>query len=221
MATVPITIKVEESYFIPILRSLRGLSGVTDVHFDFSTLGSAKGTPRKDKPVAAGGDNGSTGGNELIIALLAQGPQHLKVIQKAMTDAGFKASGVGSFLNVLKNKGLVESRGVGVHGLTEQAMRDLMRTRPALPAPTPTADAAKKRTSPGVAQNAVLLLMQGKSGPVPRAELAQALVAVGSTPKSLNTMLHRMKDIGLIKGLGDGIYELTAKGKHAKPTEKN
>jgi hypothetical protein len=221
MASIPITVKVEESYFIQILRSLRGLSGVTDVHFDFSTLGSPKGATRKEPQIAKGDGNGPAGANELLIALLAQGPQHVKVIQKAMTGAGFKASGAGSFLNVLKKKGIVESGGVGIHKLTEQAMHDLARARPALPPPEPPMVAGKKRVGPGILEDTVIGLMQGRGGSAHRAELAKAIVAIGSTAKSLNTLLHRLQGNGLVKGLGEGIYELTAKGKHFKPTEKD
>jgi len=213
MASVPVSLQIDESVFVSAIRQLRSMQGVTKVEFDLDLA-------TKKRPTASRA-NGAMTLQQVIVAILAkEGPQHASSIKHMAMQAGFKPSGVSGQLTELKQKGIVISAGVGMHRLTEHAQREMQAEhveRPALPAP-------EKKSRRNGAQAVVLDAMK-KSGDdyVTREALMDALRAKGMVGRSLGNALTRCKTNGLVKsGPTKGTYVLTPKGrKFEVPQEGN
>ncbi len=222
MPLVSVIIKVEEIAFIPVLRALHNLPGVAAVDFNMDDLGHRSGSARKPKQVTKT-DGETMSASQLLVTLMAQGPQHLAVLKKGLADAGFSVKGISSALNELRKAGISETGGIGIHKLTEKAMSELNAERKALPAPM--ADPTKPRLPTRQHNGSLLILraMQAANAPMGRAALTTIIAEVGLATRSLDNALYRIKERGLIKpGETKGFYELTAKGrKFQLPAEIN
>jgi hypothetical protein len=222
MSTVPVMIHIEEAEFIPVLRKIDGILGVAGIDFSLDSLKNARGAVRKQKMVQEAAISPPEAGEkpslkQLVLALLMQGPQHLRLLKAATVKAGFAASGISSVLFDMKQKGMIESGGIGIHKLTDATLAELTAHKPieVTPEPEPLLlEAPRKRSSPGVARYAVLAALRDANGPVKREALCESLEAVGASPNSITGILERMSNDGLIKHAKEkGFYEVTAKGR--------
>lgn len=155
MALIPISLKVEESLFVNILRALNNMPGVAHVHFDLDSLGGKRSGPPKPRALAApagsGGLQRPRKTRELIMDLLTQGPMTARNIKRAFVEAGFSDSGASSVLAIMTREGVTENVDRGIYQLTRSAMQAARNgaevTTPALSAP-PDKPAKKTKTKP-------------------------------------------------------------------------
>lgn len=222
----PIMLEVEENFLGPVLRSLNGMSGVAKLHLDLDNA-PKKGSGAQKALVPPGQRQGRTrhdGGpraKDVVIAMLLNGSKHYKEIKEELKKHGFVSnSSTHSVLNQLREKGISEHGvGHGMHQLTKAALAEMKKHHEAkaLPAPAPKSTAKQaesaERASRGIAADAVIAKLQEAGAALPRTMLAQEMEARGASAKSLNGVLARLKEGGLIKSIGIGIYDLTAKGK--------
>lgn len=227
MALVPVTLKIEEVAFIPVMRILHGLPGVADVAFNLDDLRkSPKQQKTETKPASNGNGARPHGIKALLIALLLQGPQHLAVLKKHMVNAGFSETGLSSELYMMRKAGITESGGVAIHKLTDKAMRELQQERLALPAPDPEHAESDDPAAPRVSKPKlpfrdhngsliILRVMQADGdGGADRRSLAHAIREAGLSDKTVDNSLYRLRERGLIRsGPGRGAYLLTSKGR--------
>jgi predicted transcriptional regulator len=206
--TFPIKLEVEEIALGTVLRRLDEMHGV--VKIDLGLSGPRKALPH---PVAKNG-NGATFEMQ-IVALLANGPQHISALCQATGRSKAKIYGT---MHGLKKKKIVKSNGGGVYELTPKAMADLRgggmqqaqpiaSNAPALTAPV--RHGPKGRAAPG-SGNIVLRRVLAE-GALPLGEIKTRAVAHGVSSKSMGGIVDRAKKSGFIKHNGTG-YELTAKG---------
>jgi len=214
MALIPISLTIEETRFIPVLRVLNALPGVADVHWDLDKL-NPKRKPKADKPNGGGAPvERAEGGLRMVLMgfLFQNGPQHLAALKELLDQKGFAASSIHSALNELRNAGATESGGPGIHKLTEKAMAAMQPQEPprrALPPPTPT-----KR--PKVWAILMRGLQASPLGRLSRDELSASLETMGLAGRSLDDVAYNLRSDGLLKPVNPaakGVYELTAKGR--------
>src|SRR5882672_927286 len=223
MTLVPITIKVEEAQFFPVMRLLKSFPGVVDLIFNIDEIEDGKRKPKSKangfnpQPV----EKSQPGGlKALMMGLLFRGPQHLAVLRQAVVREGFKEGSINSVLHELRTNGVTESGGVGIHKLTDKVMAELQgdtqpEPRRALPPPAKAGSTEKGPASPvGATMTIVMrLLKETSEGRSSRPILVQAVTTAGLSPRSIDGALYRGCEKGLIKAEGDGVYQLTAKGR--------
>jgi hypothetical protein len=218
MALVPVTIvvKVEEHAFVPVVRALRHTHGVVGLDFDLETGAKAKslnGAPQRpgsQKPV-----KGAL--QELMLQLLfnEQGALSAKKIQEAAIKAGFKASSVDQGLYHFFKNGVVERTGPGWYKLSPKARQQMTGVAAALPAP----EAASAAPPPAKGKQgikalpALLAIFAAYPGHVARDTLQRELAVAGLAVRTLDKNLQKAHGEGLIKSIGNGVYELTPKGR--------
>lgn len=155
MALIPISLKVEESLFVNILRALNNMPGVAHVHFDLDSLGGKRSSPPKPRALAAPAGSGGLPRprktRELIMNLLMQGPMTARNIKRAFAEAGFSDSGASSVLAVMTREGVTENVDRGIYQLTRSAMQAARNgaevATPVLSAP-PDTPTKKTKTKP-------------------------------------------------------------------------
>jgi hypothetical protein len=184
----PIRLQVEEIAVGAVLRLLHETAGVAKVDLD---LGES---PRK--PVV---------GNvtEIVMALLMKGPVSRADLFAAVGDK----RRVYNAISALKKRHLLKVSGKMV-ALADKVAREMGAQQPlALPAPKKPKG---KRASPGVARQALLVILTQTPGLRP-VQIRDSLARNGMSAKSVSGIMERAKADAVIKKVGDG-YELTAKG---------
>jgi hypothetical protein len=222
MATLPIHLEVEDVAVGPVLIALRKMPGIIKLHLDL--LGDAATAshrePKSERPAKSGAANA-----ERIVALLMQnngGPLKVGEIMRAI---GCTKSSAYTAMYTLKKKKVVQSPHAGEYELTDKAKRELLPdqapklltapksngAKPAKVAKTAkTAKTESGRAAPGTGQKLLLQALAG--GALKRDTLIKQLGENGMSEKSVTGVMARAKDAKLIKSLGAGSWELTAKG---------
>lgn len=221
----PIYLEIEKGFLGDVMESLNGMPGVAKLHLDLDNApkkGSAQKAlvPPGQRKGRARHDGGPRA-KDVVIAMLLDGSKHYREIADELRKHGFVSkSSTHSVLNQLREKDIAEpGAGHGMHQLTKAARAEMAKHHEAKALPPPTAKSTAKREEPseerakrGIAADAVLAKLREADGPLHRDILAKGIGTTGASPKSLNGVLARLKEHGLIKSGGIGIYELTAKG---------
>ncbi|MCK1670371.1 hypothetical protein [Bradyrhizobium sp. 150] len=238
MATLPIYLDVEDVAFGPVLIALRKMPGIIRIRLDDDDPKPGRQSGRESR---AGGQIAAqpakAGANaERIVALLMQnngGPLNIGEIMRAI---GTTKSSAYTAMYTLKKKHVVQTSQPGQYELTDKAKRELLPNREnsanssaikLLPKPREAAkakanghkvDAAAAaaataragRAAPGTGQKLLLQALSG--GALKREVLIKQLGESGMSEKSVTGVMARAQDAKLIKSLGAGSWELTAKG---------
>lgn len=214
MATLPIHLEVEDIAVGPVLIALRKMPGIIKLHLallDEPKPGRQDREPggRASSRPAKAGENA-----ERIVAYLMKhggGPLGIKDIIQMLGSS--KASAYTA-MYALKKKKVVQSPSAGQYELTDKAKRELLPARETmklLPKPHAAARAkASGRASPGAGPRLLLQALSG--GALKREVLIKQLGESGMSEKSVTGIMARAKDAKLIKSVGNGAWELTAKG---------
>jgi hypothetical protein len=233
MATLPIYLDVEDVAFGPVLIALRKMPGIIKIRLDDDDPKPGRQSGRQS---GAGGQIGAqpakAGANaERIVALLMQNNGGPLKINEIMHAIGSTKSSAYTAMYTLKKKHVVQTPHVGQYELTDKAKRELLPNSAnsanssaikLLPKPREVAKAKTDghktnghkanghRAAPGTGQK--LLLHALSTGPLKRETLIKHLGESGMSEKSVTGVMARAQDAKLIKSLGGGSWELTAKG---------
>jgi predicted transcriptional regulator len=225
MATLPIYLDVEDVAFGPVLIALRKMPGIIRIRLDDDDPKPGRQSGREPR---AGGQISAQpaqrGANaEQIVALLMQnngGPLQITEIMRAI---GSTKSSAYTAMYTLKKKHVVQTPQPGQYELTDKAKRELLPNREAIKLLPKPREAAKAKTNghkidtaragraaPGTGQKLLLQALSG--GALKREALIKQLGESGMSEKSVTGVMTRARSAKLIKSLGAGSWELTAKG---------
>jgi|SRR5882724_11005485 len=220
MASIEVSLKIDEVHFFPNMRVLKALPGIADIFVDLDKLGGSRKS-KKDKPNGdAAPVRSERGAKTIVLGFLFQnGPQNTDSLKALIASKGFSETGIHSTLSELRKQGFTESAGTGIHKLTEKAsaaLQEQSAPRLALPPPKEAAAPAKRIK---VAAVVLRLLQASLLGRMTRPELTEALQKHGLAARSIDNAVYKMRAEGFVKATdGSGIYELTAKGKKLELT---
>lgn len=228
MATVEVSLQVEEIAFVRVMKTLKKIEGVAQINWNLDLLDAPKKTRRaspEEPEISTPNGSDSNGSHpkpdkaaraqtlkELLVSLLAPGPKHVAVLRDLVAKAGFSPAGVHGCLNQLGNLGITEGTGVpGLHRLTPKAMARMQQARPALPPPTRTRTASVDN---------IMKVMQDVD---PTPAMKDALVnTLGISRKAVDNAIYRARKRDLVRsGKVPGEFVLTAKGRKFKPDTEN
>lgn len=212
MATklMTITIEVEPPALGPVLLKLKEMPGIAKINFDVSDSKAASPDPVGPR----------TSPTEIITALLIRGPVTIDEAQAAFIRAGLKGNRgqVHTNFYALKAKGIVKTAEKGVYEFTAKAAKSIKGHEDTairlLPKPKTNGThppAKEKRKPPGFGQKVLLEMLS--SGPAKKTKIAEQLGVNGMSAKSVEGVTFRAKEAGLVKSDGNGLFELTTKGK--------
>ena len=212
-----ITIKVEPPAFGPVILKLKEMPGIVGFDLDLSDSKATSG-----EPAALPQQQGNR--EEIITALLIKkgGPVNIDEMHQALTLGGMGNGGrksVYGVIHTLKRKGIVKGTGEkGTIELTAKARKSIkghedsairLLPKPRANGKHPPGQRLQKNEGP----MRLYRFIAKQDGPVGRQRIAEFLVSVGNSAKSMAGILDRGKQGGLLKSAGAGLYELTAKGK--------
>lgn len=228
----PISLKVESAALGDVLMKLKGMPGIIemDLHLDDpkAVVPAGEGVSQKRSGTMQG-----ISVQEALLAFLNSGPKNLKEMATHIGDADAKR--VNGAAHHLFTKGFVERVSPGIYKLTalgrkklpvehieHEVLKALPRPRAAnghMNASASDTDAKRLGLSPKTASpkpprgtgNSVILQAL-HSGPKKVGELAAAMATAGLSENSWRGRTDKLREDGLVKADGHGIYELTAKG---------
>jgi len=220
MRMVPITIRVDELQFIPVVRLLRATPGVL-VDFDLDALTRPKKTNgNSNAAVPESGERAkATPLAQTLVAFLGDGSKHIDDLRQEAVKHGFSAMSVPDKLTKLREMGFVQqTEGRGMYELTPSAMNKMQEamstiTPVPLALPPPAGD-AMKRSAP---REIVMKFLREAGGKLPRLKLLSLCQEAGLTDRAPANAVYNLRSDKMIKPIGAkgvpaGIIELTPKG---------
>lgn len=225
MTLFPIMIEVEESAVGPVLRILNKTPGVAHFHLNLDKVRAARGhktlkkTNGTTRPPPQDHDDGRPKPRQIIIAELLSGPKNLDHLRKKLNERGHDENSLSNFLYALKQAGLTESAGTGLHKLSERALAELKahQTAAAQDVPQPAVGALPApATSRGAVRQIILDIITKATEPVARPTLVNAGTEAGGTERAVGAALSRLKAKKIIRSAGLGFYELAPKREKSK-----
>lgn len=202
MAIFPVLIRVESPALGDVLQIIHKFPGIIDFKIMFDEVPAPRGGPRK-RVNGNGADHPEPGPSTstLIIAALSEhGPLHLKQLASLLPDAT-KAS-ISTALSEMKNAGITEARGMGVHALTADALAKMGAK---------AKDAVLAMPKPdNKGQGADIVLSRLSQGPAKRSELAALLVDNNLAASSIQTVLNKLIERQLVETPERAMYQLKA-----------
>lgn len=227
MATVPISIELEEAYFIPVMKVLHHLNGVAKIDFNLDDLGKKRGGkvgPRHTngadplKVKATNKNAGRIGLRPLLYKALYERPHQQAELKQLASDNQYRHSSLSQALNDSRRAGEIATNGKGEWSLTK-AMRAKIEATfgeahevKALPAPE---DDGRRKKKDGVTMPMVILavLRRVDGGRMRRLDLKPHVAAKGFSDAGLDGGIWKAKDMGWIRpGKEPGEIKITPKG---------
>jgi hypothetical protein len=233
MATLPIHLEVEDVAFGPVLIALRKMPGIIKIRLDDDDPKPGRQSGREPR---AGGQIGAQpakhGANaERVVALLMQNNGGPLKIGEIMRGIGSTKSSAYTAMYKLKKNKVVQSPNAGQYELTDKVKRELLPDQAPKLLTAPKSNGAKPakiaktesgragRAPPGTGQKLLLHALAG--GALKRETLVKHLGESGMSEKSVTGIMGRARDAKLIRSVGAGSWELTAKGTHHNQAHHN
>lgn len=202
MAIFPVLIRVESPALGDVLQTIHKFPGIVDFQILFDDVPAPRGGSRKRI-------NGSPTGHaeekpqistRIIAALAEHGPLHLKQLVSLLGDVPQQS--ISGTLTAMKQSGITEQQGMGVHALTKEALAKMGAK------PKDAVLAMPKPDNKG--QGADVILERLKEGPAKRSELSGLLVTHHLAASSIQHTLNKMIERGDVETIERGVYQLKA-----------